>query len=462
MKKILSIVVLLAGVMLITSCSSEDATYTPVKPLEILTTDLSFEPDGGSGTITVNTSSAVTATTESSWLTLSVNGNVVTATAPLNSSLDGRSALITITDGKSETEVTATQKGSVYGIAGGLEYTIADSLGANVSIPVVHTSPVTVSSEADWFTVTFNAETSAIEIVAKANPDATERTATVAFQTGIIKDELSITQVGLTLNLDAKVFNISNAGGKLEVGVEYSQEFTVTTDADWVTTEFDVDRDTLVMTVGANPTIAPREAVVSVTSGNVTKSVTITQFDPISIYGDYMFLYKDDKGELKYFAATLTETELQIPALNWSIPVTTDNEAMSVTIDSGSYVGTFQAYFMYMLFMDTTAQYWTGSSTTAKATATLSLVDYGGVPTLAGDFVGTFGSNREIGSFLFSAFGEQKLDVSDSGSYVGDLLECYEPSLLMIPATEEAAPMLNRAMKETSVPTLLRRPKHMN
>ena len=88
MKKILSFIVLLAGVISFTSCGDDDATYTAIQKLEVSQADVMFAAEGGTGSITVNTSAAVTATAEGSWLTVAANGNQVTVTAPLNSSLD--------------------------------------------------------------------------------------------------------------------------------------------------------------------------------------------------------------------------------------------------------------------------------------------------------------------------------------------------------------------------------------
>ena len=58
MKKILCFILLLAGVTMVTSCGEDDATYTPIAPLEILSNNVLFETAGGTGTITVNTSDA--------------------------------------------------------------------------------------------------------------------------------------------------------------------------------------------------------------------------------------------------------------------------------------------------------------------------------------------------------------------------------------------------------------------
>ena len=99
MKKIFSFILLLAGVTMVTSCGEDDATYTPVEPLEIVSNNVLFETAGGTGTITVKGSEALTASTAAQWLAVSVSGNTVTVTAQENPSLSGRSAQITLAAG---------------------------------------------------------------------------------------------------------------------------------------------------------------------------------------------------------------------------------------------------------------------------------------------------------------------------------------------------------------------------
>ena len=459
MKKILCLIVLLAGVTMFTSCGKDDATYTAIPKLDVSKAEVLFESNGGTGSITINTSSPVTATTESTWLTVSANGNVVTATAPVNGSLDGRSATIIIKAGDAQAIVTATQKGSVYGINGGLEYELSDTAQAKVSIPVVQSAGVSVTSLADWLTASFNSETSTIEVVATSNDIEEPRIGYVAFQTGNVKDTLEIAQAGLLLNLEKLSIAVPNEGGIQSVTIEHSRPVTIETSSEWIVCAYNDKTNVLSISIDENKALA-RQGTITVKSLDIEKTISVIQYDPASladqIVGDYYFTYYNDKGEMKAFAATLTEEALQLPALGWSIPVTIDKENLTVSVKCGSYVGTYSSYFMYLLFMDETDEYWSAEDTESVATAALSLEDIGeGELTLAGDFAGTFGEdNDKFGSFYFAAFSEQSLDLSDEGPYLGGLLQCYYPGLMKVPAEEEAAPaMLRRAPKVKMVPT---------
>lgn len=193
MKKILSIIVLLAGVMAITSCSNDDATYTATPKLEITNANVLFEAIGGTGTITVNTTEALTATTESNWVTLSVSGNTVNIVAQENTTLTSRSATIKLKAGDTEAQVSATQKGGTYGLESGTTYSLNDD-ARTLNLPLVHTSAVEVKSLADWITASFDDEADEFVLQLAENDSGWRRTGKVAFETGNIQDTITVTQ----------------------------------------------------------------------------------------------------------------------------------------------------------------------------------------------------------------------------------------------------------------------------
>ena len=198
MRKILSLVVLLAGVISFTSCGEDDATYTPVVPLEISSTDVFFEANGGTGSIVINSKGTITATTSSPWISCSVSGSTVTVVAQVNTSRDGRSALIKVTssDGAT-TNVTATQKGFVFGIKGQSAYTV-EGEAVTMTLGVYHISPVTVTSSSDWIAATFNGDTDEIAIQIAENTTGAGRTGEIIVKSGGMTETIEITQKNLS------------------------------------------------------------------------------------------------------------------------------------------------------------------------------------------------------------------------------------------------------------------------
>lgn len=193
MKKILSLMILLAGVTMFTSCSDDDATYTPSPVLEVSNADLKFEATGGSGQITVSSTSSLTATTESSWVSLQVSGSTVNVVVAENTTLNGRSATIVLSDGQAKAEVTATQKGGTYGLKTGTTYNLNDEEGV-IRAGLVHTSSVTVQSLEDWMTVSFDEAADEIVIKVAANETGWIRSGQVTLHTGEIDDVITVTQ----------------------------------------------------------------------------------------------------------------------------------------------------------------------------------------------------------------------------------------------------------------------------
>ena len=466
MKKILSLMVLLAGVISFTACGDDDPTYNAPAQLSLKSADAFYAAAGGTGTIVVNTSESITATSNVDWLTASVSGSTVTLTVAANDKLEGRSTNILLKSASASKEVNITQRGIIYGLPDGLTYAVADTANARVSIPVVQSASVTVTSLTEWLTASFNSETSSIEVVAASNDVEEARLGYVAFQTGNVKDTLVIAQRGLKFNIEKTSIAVPNEGGIESVTIEHSRPVTVEDAPEWVECAYNDKTGVLALSIDENRALA-RQGTITVKSLDIEKTISVIQYDPASladqIVGDYYFTYYDDQGAKKAFAATLTEEALQLPALGWSIPVTIDKENLTVSVKCGSYVGTYSSYFVYLLFIDETGDYWSAEDTESVATAALSLEDIGeGELTLAGDFAGTFGEdNDKFGSFYFAAFSEQSLDLSDEGPFLGRLLQCYYPGLMKMPAEEEesAPAMLKRATKVSNVPLTLKKQK---
>ena len=341
MKRIFSFIALLTGVISFTSCSSDDASYQPIPKLEVQKAEVMFEAEGGNGSIVVNANSTVAATTDANWLTLTVQGNKVVVTANPNITLEGRSALIKLVSGGTEAEVTATQKGSIYGIPS-LYYEIGD-YQASLDIDVIHNLKVTVESQADWLTATFNEETNQIEITAEDNNDADPREGSIKVTMGDYIDEITIVQSGLLLSPEKEVLKTKNDDAEtFTVTVAHSRPVTVKSNDEWITATWNDSKNELTCSVTANETGWRREGTVTLTSGPVSKTVTISQFDFVNdIQGDYYLVYYSSgwKGVVVTLE-TSSETE---GTLNWKskyssasdpfvVPITVDAANESFTI----------------------------------------------------------------------------------------------------------------------------------
>ena len=184
---------MLSGIIFMVACSSDDAQYTPTPKLQVTSAQVLFDAEGGNGSIVVNATGTVTATTDANWLTLSVQGNNVTVTATPNTTLNGRSALIKLTSGSTQTEVTATQKGSVYGLESELDLTFNND-ARTLNIPFQHPSTVQLKPLVDWITATFDDATDEITVQIAKNTSGWRRTGKLAIESAGICDTLTVTQ----------------------------------------------------------------------------------------------------------------------------------------------------------------------------------------------------------------------------------------------------------------------------
>lgn len=451
MKKILSFIVLLAGVISITSCSSDDATYQATPELEVASANVLFEAEGGDGSIVVNSSSTVSATTDANWLSLSVQGNKVIVTADPNLTLEGRSALIQLVSGTTKAEVTATQKSSVYGIPS-LSYEIGD-YQATLNIDVVHNQEVTVESQADWITATFNKETSQIEIVAEDNNEADPRVGIVTVTMGDYSNDIVITQQGFLLEPETDKIKSTNEAGDYTISISHSRAVTVKSNDEWVTATWNARTNVLSCSITANDTGAPRVGTVTITSGPVVKTVAFIQYEFKDLLGDYALFFTQEQGseDFYYVPATLSTTSLDFALYSkypWSIPLVCDEATATFTMTSGSYVGAYGPYFIYLIFMDMADGLWTGIGQSYSENQTMSAtieadIDEEGYFTVGGKFEGALLDTYPFDGWNFQAMSEQSFTTEAS---LGYLTRIYDMELVQMSSAASRA-IGNRASR---------------
>ena len=447
MKKIFSFIVLLAGVAMFTACGDDDATFTATPKLEVTDANVLFEADGGTGFVTVNSSSAVTATipAECDWLTLSVSGNKVTITAATNASLNGRSAKIVLKADGAESSVTATQKGSIYGLVGGYEYSVADTANARVNIPVVHSIAVNVESLADWLQASFDDANSEIVVTAASNDDINPRTGLVAFSTGSVQDTVMITQKGMIFNIEAEDTTVTNAATKVAIKIQHSKPVVVESKTEWITVTTS-DKNgvmTLTLNVAANES-GIRKGAVSVKSGQVETMISVSQYDfAQEVMGSYMLVYYDtSKNSWYYYNAVMDAEKLSFDlpvsatmSLTYEIPVNIDaNKRVILAGPCSSFVGMYSSYYIYLVFRSAQG-YWSGyTNTTALAEGKMSVEeeqDGDSTETVVYvDWGGTFGS-YDIDAWALRAMKAEGFSEANNAGYLASL---FYPYMIKVPA----------------------------
>lgn len=344
MKKIFSLMILLAGVMFITSCSNDDVTYTAVEALEIQSTNVIFDAVGGERYITVNGTEELSAKTSSSWLQLEVSGQTVKVIATENSALEGRSASITLTSGGKTSNVIATQTGMV--IKSEVPENVICDDNANVkSYNFSSDITVNIATTESWLKAEL--ADGMLTVSTEANNTGSVRTGYVVYKVGSIEDRITVTQGEIDKDVIGKYYIFG--------GIDPDEE-------------------------------DPEEA-------------------------EWEFLAHFVKDEADTYS-------LVFPQFGWTLPVTVNKAALSVTIAGGAAMGAYSTYNVYSLIGDMGA----GSLTWDTAvTMTGSLKEY---KDESGSLIAAkFGddgkwSGKVSDSFAFGAFNSTTLS---SSSFAGSL-----------------------------------------
>ena len=248
---------------------------------------------------------AITVSTVSDWLELT--GTTTGTTTGTDQSVDikaktanpadaERTAKVKVKTGDIEKELTVTQSGSSLNLS---TYTMTLASGINTTGSFTFkNSPglaITVSTVSDWLeltgttTGTTTGTDQSVDIKAKtANPADAERTAKVKVKTGDIEKELTVTQSGASLNLSTT--NITgmkpekDTNGSFTFNNAAGLAITVSTVSDWLElsgtttgTTTGTDQSVTYKATGTNPKAATRTAVITVKTGNISKTVNVTQ-----------------------------------------------------------------------------------------------------------------------------------------------------------------------------------------
>ena len=280
----------------------------PAEPAIKLTSKpkASVSADSGSGKISyavTNPSDGVKPKVKSStdWLVVTMSGNTISYTTTANPSNKSRSAKITIIYGDESIEIVITQAGkpkpSLELTSPSSASVTADGGGGKVEYTLTNRRDdvkLSVNSSADWLIVNVSGDT--ITYTTKANPNESSRSAKITVTYGDQRFEIVITQAGkpkpsleLTSPSSASV-TADGGGGEVEYTLTNRRDdvkLSANSSADWLIVK--VSGDTITYTTKANPNDSSRSAKITVTYGDQSFEIVITQAGKPKQYniGDY-------------------------------------------------------------------------------------------------------------------------------------------------------------------------------
>lgn len=221
-----------------------------------------------------------------------------------------------------------------------------------------------------WATATVTGDT--VKVAVEANPDLEGRTALLTIKSGNDSVQVPVTQTGFVFNLSTgtAIQQLNDAAASRSYHLEHSTDVNVSLDSltsTWLTAA--VEGDSLKVSFTANNTGKPRLGYIYYTSGNISDSIRVTQYElNKDILGDYVMYYYN--GGWQYVELNLSRrangsyalrfSDESYASLGVSIPVQIDSDYPGFTITNldscGVYTYNNTRYTVLAMIMTTNGQ----------------------------------------------------------------------------------------------------------
>ena len=445
MKKIYSLIVFAIGSLTLASCGDDDFTEK-VNTIQVEKSETTIPAAGGSVDITL-TGEGLTVASAADWLTATINGNVLTASATANPTRESRASHIDVKAANGDTYmVSIVQTGGMLALES--NELAATDLDASYNVAIEKAvGSVTVKSLSDWVKASVNAKSDSIKVEVASNDYDVARQGKILVTSGVLEDTLFVNQAAMKFSLSTNVASIlSNAAGSKTVTVSHSKPVTVESKADWITAS--ITGNVIKVSVAANAT-KRRVGEVAVKSGKSEKTLYVSQLDFADQFsGTYNFLFYDvEQKGWYYLPADVTDKGISIkPFKNfgvYTIPLTVNKTARTVqTANCGTYLGewgtggiTLYLYLAWGNFFGGDVKKWsTATITNVASTGTVYAKKQksGDVVTII-DWAGTWTYNNvtyQIDTWLFQTMSAKAFTTANNK---GSLLSFSKPSLISNP-----------------------------
>ena len=445
MKKIYSLIVFAIGSLTLASCGDDDFTEK-VNTIQVEKSETTIPAAGGSVDITL-TGEGLTVASAADWLTATINGNVLTASATANPTRESRASHIDVKAANGDTYlVSIVQTGGMLALES--NELAATDLDASYNVAIAKSvGSVTVKSLSDWVKASVNAKSDSIKVEVASNDYDVARQGKILVTSGVLEDTLFVNQAAMKFSLSTNVASIlSNAAGSKTVTVSHSKPVTVESKADWITAS--ITGNVIKVSVAANAT-KRRVGEVAVKSGKSEKTLYVSQLDFADQFsGTYKFLFYDvEQKGWYYLPDDVTDKGISIkPFKNfgvYTIPLTVNKTARTVqTANCGTYLGewgtggiTLYLYLAWGNFFGGDVKKWsTATITNVASTGTVYAKKQksGDVVTII-DWAGTWTYNNvtyQIDTWLFQTMSAKAFTTANNK---GSLLSFSKPSLISNP-----------------------------
>lgn len=203
MKHILKAAIVILCFCIVWACSDSDNPYENGQSITIQSMDIFFTPAASSGKIIVSSPNEVMAKSSAPWCKVqNINGGSITLEADANTSLEGRTAVISIYSANDSVSVTAQQEGLVFTIIASNIITDDDAGSRTFDLQHNFDGGVNLYSSADW--LRWAIEGNHFIINYDANNSGHKRSAYVYYTVAGFKDSILVQQVDFNKDFAGK------------------------------------------------------------------------------------------------------------------------------------------------------------------------------------------------------------------------------------------------------------------
>ena len=263
----------------IASCSDDSNNEAELKITE---RNMDITAVGGTMTVTLSIEGEK-ASSDQSWCSPSVSGKTVTLTLQPNVSLEGRTALVTVTKGMEKVAFPVTQPGNMVPTAGASSVQF-DAHGGSKEIVVRNALPFNAVLKEGVTWLTARVEGNMLILTAQKNYTINALQTTVKLVSEGLESEFTVKQTGIALTPEKTSLVMFNEGDEKKVMVKSTLAFTAVSDQDWLTVTRGDDFVTLTATDNSGQ--PARTATVTLTSETLTATIKVTQRAPV--YADFL------------------------------------------------------------------------------------------------------------------------------------------------------------------------------
>lgn len=160
MKKLFNIFLSASLALVLATGCNDDDKYVVVDPVanmvKVVSRETTLPAAASQGKVVVEADAPITvSSTADGWLTTTVEGNTILLNADFNSSIESRSATLTIKSGTKESQVAVIQEGVIFSLdLGGATSLTPSSDAQTLEYPLNANCDVELSTDVDWIKVT--------------------------------------------------------------------------------------------------------------------------------------------------------------------------------------------------------------------------------------------------------------------------------------------------------------------